>query len=79
MKVINPYHPHWFHRLTIRNAKGTWRGTVKGDNVYALQLRAFESAIQAGTPIRTDARQAVGTMRVIDAIYNKAGLRLRGI
>lgn len=79
MKVISPFQPHWFHWITIRNAKGTWRGRVKGDNVYALQLRAFASAIQSGTPILTDAQQAVGTMRVIDAVYKKAGLAFRGI
>jgi predicted dehydrogenase len=79
MKVINPYHPHWFHRLSIRNAKGTWRGMIKGDNVYTLQLRAFASAIQTGIPIITNAQQAIGTMHVIDAVYKKAGLRLRGM
>lgn len=79
MKVFNPYHPHWFHRLTIRNSTGTWRGSIQGDNVYALQLRAFASAIRNGTPSLTDAQQAVGTMRVIDAVYKKAGLNLRGL
>jgi predicted dehydrogenase len=78
MKVINPYHPHWFHWISIHNSKGTWRGQVKGDNVYTLQLRAFASAIQSGTPIITDANQAVNTMRLIDAVYERAGLPLRG-
>jgi len=79
IKVINPYHPHWFHWMTIRTSKNIWRGRIQGDNVYTLQLRAFASAIQSGTPLNTTANDAVNTMRVIDAIYEKAGLKLRGM
>jgi predicted dehydrogenase len=78
IRVINPYHPHWFHWMTIRTPKNTWRGRIPGDNVYTLQLRAFASAIQSGTPLNTNPNDAVNTMRVIDAIYEKAGLKLRG-
>ncbi len=78
IKVINPYHPHWFHWMTIRTSKNIWRGRIQGDNVYILQLRAFARAIQSGTPLNTTANDAVNTMRVIDAIYEKAGLKLRG-
>jgi predicted dehydrogenase len=78
LKVINPYHPHWFHWMTLRAAKNIWRGRIQGDNVYTLQLRAFASAIQSGTPLNTTADDAVKTMQVIDAIYAKAGLKLRG-
>jgi len=77
LTVINPYHPHWFHWMTLRTAKNTWRGHIQGDNVYTLQLRAFASAIQSGTPLNTTANDAVKTMQVIDAIYEKAGLKLR--
>jgi len=79
MTVINPYHPHWFHWMTLSTKKGTWRGTVKGDNVYALQLRAFAKAIRSGIQPSTDAKQGVKTMQVIDAIYAKAGMKLRGV
>lgn len=78
LKVVNPYHPHWFHWMTLRTAKDIWRGRVQGDNVYTLQLRAFASAIQLGTPLNTTANDAVKTMQVIDAIYEKVGLKLRG-
>jgi predicted dehydrogenase len=78
MTVINPYHPHWFHWMTLRTSKNIWRGRIQGDNVYTLQLRAFASAIQSGTPLNTTANDAVKTMQVIDAIYAKAGLKLRG-
>lgn len=77
MTVINPYHPHWFHFITVRNSKGVKRGSIKGENVYSSQLRAFASAIQLQTPLTTHAGDAVNNMRVIDAIYEKAGLALR--
>ena len=78
LKVISPFQPSWFHWMTVRTAEKTWRGTIRGDNIYALQLRAFANAILSGTPLNTTADDAIKTMRVIDAIYKKAGLRLRG-
>ncbi len=78
MKVINPYHPHWFHWLTVRTSKGTQRGTIKGGNVYALQLRAFAEAIHGERILNTDPADAVHNMQLIDAVYQKAGLPLRG-
>jgi predicted dehydrogenase len=79
LRVINPYHPHWFHWMTIRTPKNSWRGRIPGDNVYTLQLRAFASAIHSGTSLNTTADDAVNTMKVIDAVYEKAGLKLRGM
>jgi predicted dehydrogenase len=78
MKVINPYHPHWFHWRTVRTAKDTQRGTIKGGNVYTLQLRAFAEAIHGERILNTDPNDAVNNMKLIDAVYQKAGLVLRG-
>jgi len=78
MSVLNPYHPHWFHWMTIHTPRGTQRGQVPGENVYSLQLRAFAKAIRDGSPLSTDANDAVHNMRLIDAIYENAGLALRG-
>lgn len=78
MTVISPFQPHLFHLITIRNAKGVKRGQVKGENAYVSQLRAFVNAIQSGTPFNTNPEDAINNMRVIDAIYEKAGLSLRG-
>ena len=79
LRVINPYHPHWFHWLTVKGSKGTRRQHVRGGNVYALQLRAFAQAIRGEIKLNTDPADAIGNMRVIDAIYEKANLQLRGI
>ena len=49
-----------------------------GENAYTLQLRAFVRAIRGEIKLNTDPADAIGNMRVIDAIYEKAGLKLRG-
>jgi predicted dehydrogenase len=78
LQVINPYHPHWFHWLTVQSAAGTRRKHVRGENAYTLQLRAFAQAIHGKMRLNTDPADATGNMRLIDAIYEKANLKLRG-
>jgi len=51
---------------------------VRGENVYVLQLRAFIKAIRGEVKLNTDPADAIGNMRLIDAIYEKAGLKQRG-
>jgi predicted dehydrogenase len=78
LTVINPYHPHWFHWLRVRGRNGSRSEHVSGGNVYALQLRAFIKAIRGEVKLNTDPADAIGNMRLIDAIYEKAGLKKRG-
>jgi predicted dehydrogenase len=77
LRVTNPYHPHWFHWLTVRGPRGSRREQIPGDNTYVYQLRAFVKAIRGEAPLSTDPLDAIGNMRVIDAIYEKAGLAPR--
>jgi len=79
LSVISPFQPHWFNWLTIHNNKGTYRKMVRGENSYILQLRAFVDAIRGNVKLNTDPADAIGNMRVIDAIYEKTGLKQRGI
>ena len=46
LQVINPYHPHWFNWLSVRGRNGSHSEHIRGENVYALQLRAFIKAIR---------------------------------
>jgi predicted dehydrogenase len=78
LSVINPYHPHWFHWMRVRGRNGSRFEHVRGGNVYALQLRAFIKAIRGEMKLNTDPADAIGNMRLIDAIYEKAGLNQRG-
>ena len=52
---------------------------VRGDSTYTYQLRAFLKAVRDGKPMPTDAVDAIANMRVIDAVYEKSGLRPRGL
>ena len=78
LRVISPFQPHWFNWLTVKGRSGTLSEQVRGENSYALQLRTFIKAIRGEMKLNTDPNDAIGNMRVIDAIYEKAGLNLRG-
>ena len=78
LHVINPYHPHWFNWLTVSGRNGKYTERVKSDTVYTLQLRAFIKAIRGEMKLNTDPADAIGNLRVIDSIYEKAGLKRRG-
>ncbi|MEZ4707281.1 MAG: Gfo/Idh/MocA family oxidoreductase [Caldilineaceae bacterium] len=78
IRLINPVLPHLFNRLSIRASGRTHTETVSGETTYLYQLRAFADAVRGEAPIFTDAQDAVANMRVIDAVYEAAGLRRRG-
>jgi predicted dehydrogenase len=78
LQVFNPFHPHWFHRLSVKGRSGKLNEQGRGNNSYTLQLRAFVKAIRGEMKLNTDPTDAIGNMQLIDAIYKKAGLKLRG-
>ncbi|MDX1649278.1 MAG: Gfo/Idh/MocA family oxidoreductase [Myxococcota bacterium] len=78
LEVTNPLAPHFFHRLRVRSTAGARRERVPGRATYVHQLEAFVDAVRAGTPLPTDPADAVANMRVIDAVYDAAGLARRG-
>ena len=78
LRVLSPFQPHVFNLLTVKGKRGNLRERVSGRNSYELQLRAFIKAIRGEMKLNTDATDAIGNMRVIDAIYEKAGLKKRG-
>lgn len=78
MRVFNPIGPHFYNRLTIRTSEGKQSERVAGDATYTHQLRAFAAQLRGGPAMSSDALDAVANMRVIDAIYARAGLPLRG-
>jgi predicted dehydrogenase len=79
LRVTFPFLPHYFHRITVRNGEATRHEQLEGETTYFYQLRAFARAVHGGTPAQTDAADAIANMRVIDAIYHAAGMRLRGL
>jgi predicted dehydrogenase len=78
LRVINPYHPHWFNWLSVHGRNGSYSEHVRGENVYTSQLRAFIKAIRGEIELNTNPVDAIDNIRVIDSIYEKAGLKQRG-
>ncbi len=78
MRVINFMTPHLFHRLRVSVDGKRHRERVPGEPTYTLQLRAFAGSVLRGEPSLTPAEDAVVTMGLIDDIYRKAGLPVRG-
>lgn len=78
LRVTNPVAPHLFHRVRVETAAGARTEKVPGEATYTHQLRAFAEHVRGGTPMGSDARDAIANMRVIDAVYAKAGLPIRG-
>ncbi len=81
MRVFNPTGPHMYHRLTVWRRGGRRRERVEGAKkaTYTYQLEAFRDAV-AGDRSRnlTPPADSVATMRVVDAVYDAAGLPRRG-
>jgi len=78
MVVLNPVMPQVAHLLVLRRGASLSVRRVPGPSTYFHQLEAFTNAVRTGAKVPSDARDAVENMRVIDAIYQRAGLPLRG-
>jgi predicted dehydrogenase len=78
LRVFNPLAPHFYHRLTVEAEGERRRERVPGDATYTHQLRHFAARVRGAPPGPTEAQDGVANMRLIDAIYRKAGLPLRG-
>jgi predicted dehydrogenase len=78
LRVLNPYAPHFFHRVSVRTRGGKKKESrLPRDSTYLHQLRAFAGAVLRGEPIKTGTSDAIANMRVIDAAYEAAGLERR--
>jgi predicted dehydrogenase/NAD(P)-dependent dehydrogenase (short-subunit alcohol dehydrogenase family) len=77
--LLNFIKPEVFHRLVIQTGSSRRVERVPGESTYGTQLAAFVASIRDGAPVLTTTAEAVRTLAVIDAIYEKAGLPPRGI
>jgi predicted dehydrogenase len=69
--------PHNDDRLIVTTKGGTRTEHLGNRSSYTYQLEAFTTAVRTGVPARTDARDAVKTMQLIDACYQAVGLSPR--
>jgi len=79
LHVINPYAQQLWNRfsLLVNGQKSVTR--IKGEGSYTCQLREFVRRIKGGGSYPWDLAESVNSMRMIDAVYEKAGLPLRGL
>lgn len=70
--------PHNDDRLIVTTKDGTRTEHLGKRSSYTYQLEAFTAAIRTGVPARTDAADAVKTMRLIDTCYEALGMPPRG-
>ncbi|MEZ4614494.1 MAG: Gfo/Idh/MocA family oxidoreductase [Caldilineaceae bacterium] len=77
LHVINPLLPQLFHLVRIKSGAGSRYERCPGASTYHYQLAAFVQAIRHQQPPLTDGHDGVANMRVIDAIYQAAGLQPR--
>ena len=78
LRVSGPFHPQLYHRFRVCAGGATRFERFPGESTFTHQLRAFVRTANGQATMATDAVDAVANMRVIDAIYEKAGLRRRG-
>ena len=78
MRVFNWVSPRPYNRLTVTADSYTRRERVSGESSYTYQLRAFAAAVLRGDPVLTTPEDAVANMAVLDAVYQAAGLPVRG-
>ncbi|MFJ5264816.1 Gfo/Idh/MocA family protein [Streptomyces sp. NPDC088387] len=85
LNVVNFVSPHLYHRLTVRKVEADGSRSARRERVprqpstYVRQLSAFTEAVLDGGPVLTSARDAVQTMGILDDMYLKSGLPLRGL
>ena len=69
--------PHNDDRLVVTTKNGTRTEHLGNRSSYTYQLETFTTAIRTGVPARTDAADAVKTMRLIDQCYEAIGMTPR--
>ena len=79
LRVFNPIGPQFYHHLRVRTERGTRTERLARESTYGHQLRAFCAAVREAGPVLTPPADSVANMRVIDAVYERAGLPLRGL
>lgn len=78
MHISNPFVPQFYNGLRIETKKGSRRERLTREPTYLYQLRAFVAATRGEPTNITDGSDGLKNMRVIDAIYQKAGMKVRG-
>lgn len=77
--VQNPLAPHHGHELRLQKGGEDKVEKVEGQGTtYWYQLLAFCDAVRVGKKVPTMGADSIHNMRLIDAVYRAAGLKVRG-
>lgn len=79
LDAANPMAPQMGNQLTITTDAGVTSGPVDGGISYDHMVRAFVDHLVHGAPFPTAAADSIANMAAIDAVYQAAGLPIRGI
>ena len=74
----NPMAPQLGHQLRLQVGNEASSERVHAGTSYRHQLVAFVDAVRDGRALPTGSADAVASMRLIDAVYQAAGLPIRG-
>jgi len=75
--ALNFVEPHQDDRIVVTTAAGTRTEELGRRSSYTYQLEAFAAHLRQGTPLPTDADDALVNMQLIDDCYRAAGLSPR--
>ena len=75
--ALNFVEPHQDDRIVVTTAAGTRTEELGRRSSYTYQLEAFAVHLRQGTPLPTDADDAVVNMQLVDDCYRAAGLSPR--
>jgi len=78
LRVFNPTSPQLYHRMKVTVDGSTRIERFPRKPTYEYQLEAFCAAVLHGAPTLTPPSDSIANMRVIDAIYRAAGMKVRG-
>jgi len=78
MRVFNPTTPQLYHRLKVTVDGRSRVEHLPRRPTYEYQLEAFCAAVLHGDATLTPPSESLANMRVIDAIYRAAGMKVRG-
>jgi len=78
LTISSLYVPQWGGALRLELAGRTYSEAAEPTPSYVFQLRELVRCVRDGAPVLTSAANGAVNMSLIDAIYQKAGLPLRG-
>ena len=78
VEAANPMAPQMGNALTITTAAGSTSGAFDAGVSYDHMVRAFIDHLVHGSPFPTRGQDSIANMAAIDAVYQAAGLPLRG-